>query len=65
MDIPYPLRARAGEEETLAGERLYRDGNARVDTQSAKAVECIVEDRFPRRSVIRFRLRDRPAPDIG
>ena len=49
MDIPYLLRAQAGEEETQAGERLYAGGHARVDVQSAKAVEVIVEDRFPRR----------------
>ena len=52
MDIPYPLRAQAGEEETQAGEQLYRSGQARVATQSAKAVECVVEDRFPRRVVL-------------
>ena len=52
MDIPYPLRAQAGEEETQAGEQLYRSGQARVVTQSAKAVECVVEDRFPRRVVL-------------
>ena len=52
MDIPYPLRAQAGEEETLAGERLFLDGHTRVDMQSAKAVECVVEDRFPRRVVL-------------
>lgn len=52
MDIPYLLRAQAGEEETLAGERLYLDGHTRIDMQSAKAVECVVEDRFPRRVIL-------------
>ncbi|MCH5286798.1 MAG: DEAD/DEAH box helicase [Christensenellaceae bacterium] len=52
MDIPYQLRAQAGEEETQAGERLYLEGHTRVVSQSAKAVECMVEDRFPRRVVL-------------
>ena len=52
MDIPYPLMAQAGQQETQAGQQLYRDGHARVDTQSAKAVECIVQDSFPRRVVL-------------
>ena len=52
MEIPYPLRAQAGEQETQAGEQLYRDGLVRVVTESAKVVECVVEDRFPRRVML-------------
>ena len=52
MEVPYPLRAQAGEEETLAGERLYRDGQTRIVMQSAKAVECVVQDRFARHVVL-------------
>ena len=52
MDIPYAIKAQAGDAETQAGERLYTDRRARVDTQSAKAVECIVEDGFSRRVVL-------------
>ena len=48
MEIPYQLRAQAGDAETLAGEELYQGGQVRIVTQSAKAVECVVQDRFAR-----------------
>jgi len=42
--LPYQLRAQAGEEEAQAGEKLYRSGAARVTSQSAKLIRCVVTD---------------------
>ena len=44
MQLPYHLRAQAGEEEAQAGEKLYRSGAVRVLSQSAKQIRCAVSD---------------------
>lgn len=57
MQLPYRLAAIAGEEECRAGETLAEAGQVRVTEQSAKAVVCMVTDRYPRRVTL---TSDRP-----
>lgn len=42
--VPYPLRALAGEDETRAGETLYLSGRVKVTEQTARRLTCMVED---------------------
>ena len=46
--LPYQLRAQAGEEEARAGMELYRSGDVRIMDKSARQIRCLVNDEVRR-----------------